>query len=65
MSAAETEPRLLSRQRGETSSPMEAREVSCSYAHHEHERIAHDGSNVGFPTRTLSDASGTHSGQWC
>ena len=26
--------------------------------HHEHARIAHDGSNVGFPTRTLSDVSG-------
>ena len=37
---------------------MEVGEVSCRYAHDEHERIAHDGSNVGFPTRTLSDVSG-------
>jgi hypothetical protein len=39
---------------------MEVGEVSCRYAHHEHERIAYGelGPNVGFPTRTLSDVSG-------
>jgi hypothetical protein len=49
-----------------TSSPMEVGEVSCRYAHHEHERIAHTARlERQLPDPDLGDVSGQAPGQWC